>query len=460
MRSGLLLVVLSVGLLLGAAGCTSASRLDLAERTGGNAALFGQFRAYDGRTGKPLSFADVVRRCARADVVLFGEEHGAAVCNQLEAQLLGALLAEKRPVTLAMEFFEADTQADLDAYLRGRLDEEAFREQARQGRAYTLSHRPLIELCRVSRSPVVAANAPRRLVSAYRKSGDTYDVFRAGLEPAEKRWLPVECEYVHGTYEERFMGVMSGHVGGGMRRTATTQPAATSQPTSAPAGMMGGMAEEAADETAGGTRPTEEAATQPAGESQPSSAPVDVTSETAGEARPTAASQSTTQPSMQPATQPSTQPAESPASQPVGGPPPGMNPRAFYQAQLLWDQAMAEAIADVREQEPARRVMLVVGGFHVASEGGTAVKLHGLRPRDRVCTVVYQGTSDGALAFDETDRDAGDIIIYGMEPPPKEELARMPKSMPTTTQPTTQPATTAPASMPSSASPTTDKRGL
>ena len=36
------------------AGCTTAGRLNLPERSTGNAALFGQFQAYDGHTGRPL----------------------------------------------------------------------------------------------------------------------------------------------------------------------------------------------------------------------------------------------------------------------------------------------------------------------------------------------------------------------------------------------------------------------
>ncbi len=167
------------------AGCFGPLRVDLTPRTGGSAALVGQFVAYDGHSGRRLSFEEVVARCRPADAVLFGEEHNDVVCNELEAQLLYALARQPRPVALAMEFFEADTQAALDAYLRGRIAEEPFREQTHQGRAYILSHRPLIELCRLIRVPVIAANAPRKLVRAYRMSGLDYEAFRAGLDAGD-----------------------------------------------------------------------------------------------------------------------------------------------------------------------------------------------------------------------------------------------------------------------------------
>ena len=212
LRAGI--VAAAVAMLLcqvGLVGCTQASRLDLDRTTGGNAALFGQFCAYDGRSGQPLTFDDVVRRCATADVILFGEEHSDAVCNQIEAQLLAALAARARPVALAMEFFERDTQACLDQYLEGQIDEPAFRKATRQGRAYVLAHRPLIEMCRAACIPVIAANAPRRLVREYRQSDLEYAEVRAGLDSSDQQWLPPENEYLGGEYHERFIETMTHH---------------------------------------------------------------------------------------------------------------------------------------------------------------------------------------------------------------------------------------------------------
>ncbi len=375
-----------------ACGCVGPKRIDLAPQTGGGAALVGQFRAYDGQTGRPLTFADVVARCRPADVILFGEEHNDVVCNQLEAQLLYALARQPRPVALAMEFFEADTQAALDAYLRGRVAEEPFREQTRQGRSYVLSHRPLIELCRLMNVPVIAANAPRKLVRAYRTSGLSYEAFRAGLDPADQRWLPTENTFISGEYEERFRELMKGHGG----PPTATQPASgpTSQPT------------------------------------------------TAGTAGPL--------PSM-PATAPAMPPMPSPVSQPAMMLPRG-GTASMYQSQLLWDQTMAESLASFRARHPTQRLMLVVGVFHVSHEGGTAIKCRQLRPSDRVVTIAYRSTTDGRLSFDQEDRGAGDVVLYGLTPPPEEEQAGGPPGpLPAATQPATMPASapsTAPTSVP------------
>ena len=406
------------------AGCAVQQRVDLTTHTGGSAFLFKQFQAFDGNTGHPLRFKDLIQRCRRADVILFGEQHGDVVCNQLEAQLLHALLNAGRPMMLAMEFFETDTQATLEAYLAGRLDEPDFLELSKRPSSYLKTHRPLIELCRAARVPVTAANAPRRLVSAYRKSGLTYDEYRTDLDPEERQWLPAANEYLAGDYRDRFAEIMQGHTAG---MTPASQPGTqpASQPASEPSPQM----------------------TEP-----PTSQPV---------SRPAAevsADQPVSMPPRMPAQMPSTMPAETPSTMPASVPS-GMpvlpSWQNLYKAQLLWDQAMADSIADFRDRFPRRRVMLVVGGFHVANNGGTAQKLRQRRPDDKLCTIVYGDHPDGQFRFDEEDRGAGDIVIYGLTPPkPKQRSMPAPaeklETPPAETQPTETQPTSAPASMPAS----------
>jgi uncharacterized iron-regulated protein len=373
-------VVSLAALLAGLTSCSPAARIDLHRQTGGNAALFHQFQAYDGDTGRPLSFTQLADRCRDADVIFFGEQHSDAVCNQLEAQVLYALLADDRPPALAMEFFEADTQAALDAYLLGRLDEATFRDETRQNRAYVLAHRPLIELCRSGRVPVLAANAPRRLVRDYRRSDLPYEDFRAGLDADERRWLPPENAYLEGPYRDRFFDLM-----GGMSHGDNDASEAEDEAEPAPGGM-------------------------PPATTQPTTMPAD--------AMPASAMPADAMPDMSAMTE------------------------GFYRAQLLWDETMARSIADYRARYLRRRVMLIVGVFHVADTGGTVAKYRRLRPDDRVITVTYAGTSDGRLAFDPEDRGAGDVIVYGINPPPRptpETPTEMPPTMPAE-HPTTMPA--------------------
>ncbi len=204
--------------------------------------------------------------------------------------------------------------------------------------------------------------------------------------------MPAKCEYLTGPYQERFFETMRGH-GGGPGGESTTAPA--SMPAGAP-----GM-------------------------------PPQMPAETAPAAMP---------PRMPPAE--GAPPGMPPVAQPAGmGSPPSIE--RMYLAQLLWDEAMSNAVVKVRDGSPSSRVMLIVGGFHVESDGGTAQKIAHQRPHDRIFTVAFHGTTEGRFTFDPDDRGAGDVVIYGIQPPPEEKRPTMPPAQPGAAS--TAPATTAPA---------------
>lgn len=338
-------MLLDATILWALSGC-AAGGVDGLRQSGGNAALFGQFAAFDGHSGRSISFDDVVTRAGRADVVLFGEEHSDVVCNAIEAQLLAAMARQRRPVCLAMEFFEADTQAALDAYLNSRISESEFRKETRQKRTYPTSHRPMIEYCRAASIPVIAANAPWRLSRTLRKSGKAYDEFFAGLDPADRALLPSKSELLDGPYHDRFVEAMAEH-----EMPPTSQPTTTSAPA-----------------------------------------------------------------------------ASAPASQPTSRPDHAEQVLRAYRVQSLWDDAMSDAVARHRRCYPNCRVLLVVGAFHIANDGGTWTKLRQRRPADRILTIVFRGASDTPLAFNKEDQEAGDIVIYGIRPPEEDASTTKPSS--------------------------------
>lgn len=162
---------------------------------------------YDGE-GRPSSIAAFADRCDTADVVAFGELHDHPVAADLERALLASLLALPRPLVLAMEFFEADTQPAIDAYLAGEIDEATFRERTARSERYDASHRPLVEACRAAGARIVAANAPRRLVTDYRKSGLVYAAWRDTRSAEEQAWLPATSEPPDDEHARRFMALM------------------------------------------------------------------------------------------------------------------------------------------------------------------------------------------------------------------------------------------------------------
>lgn len=183
-----------------ASGCRR-GRTSTPEPTGPTHAI------YDAR-GAPSSLSAFAASCTDADVIAFGELHGHEVGSALQLELLQALLAQPRPVALAMEFFEADMQRDIDAYLAGEIDEATFRAKTRRDEAYATSHRPLVQLCRERGARVVAANAPRPLVTAYRKSNLDYAAYLATLTAEDRALLPATSVPPDDEHRRRFMKVM------------------------------------------------------------------------------------------------------------------------------------------------------------------------------------------------------------------------------------------------------------
>ena len=270
-----------------------------------------EYALFDGKSGKKIDLATVVARAEGVDFLAFGELHRHPAGSLVQKELLEAMVEQTRPVTLAMEFFERDTQGVLDRYLDYELEEADFMKWCRQAKSYAKSHRPLIEICKDKEYAVIAANAPRRLATEFRKSAAEYAEFLELITPAERSYLPRAWSDMEGEERERFFEAMGGHE---TDKTST-----------------------------------------------------------------------------------------------------------FTRSMALWDDAMAEACADVREKNGETRVVLMVGTFHVARGAQTVRKYRERRPDDAVLTLVM---SFGELAFSADDEGKGDFVMKVHPPKPKKVVAK------------------------------------
>lgn len=170
------------------------------------------WRVVEARTGKGVRWGDLPRRITEYDVnaIFVGEQHNDPQTHRAEAALLEAVhrrVGDK--LTLAMEMLERDQQAALNDYLSGRTNEAAFTGAAKMWSNYPTDYRPMVEYAKARRIPVLASNAPQRIVRAVGREG------LAALEklPAGERSLV--AEYVTAptdAYWKRFAAVMSeGH---------------------------------------------------------------------------------------------------------------------------------------------------------------------------------------------------------------------------------------------------------
>lgn len=163
----------------------------------------------DGRTGGWLGWDGLMGRIAGADVVVVGEVHGHPVGGAASVALVEDLVAQgSGRVAVSLEFFDRDTQADVDDYLCGIADEKAFRDRTRRAEGnYPEAHRAMVEVARNAGRPVIASNAPRRYATVARREG--YDRLR-GLAEVQRRLFVVPDGVTDGPYRDRFFGLMAG----------------------------------------------------------------------------------------------------------------------------------------------------------------------------------------------------------------------------------------------------------
>lgn len=138
--------------------------------------------------GRPATLTDVLTAARQADVLILGEHHDDASAHALEKAVLDAATAPERPrpVALSLEMFDRDVQPVLDEYLAGLIREKDFNAAARPWPNYGADYRPLVELARERRVPVLAADPPTRYVSRVSRLGAGAV---ADLAPAAHRWL-------------------------------------------------------------------------------------------------------------------------------------------------------------------------------------------------------------------------------------------------------------------------------
>lgn len=174
--------------------CFSVFVLGTAEAGSGEAV-----RLYDTQEGRQLTTVELADRINRYDILLFGEYHDNKAVHNLEVEFLQAIYKRQPQLILSLEMFERDVQSEVNAYLGGKITEQAFLEQSRPWKNYTGDYRALVEFAKSKGIPVLAANLPRSIASQYARLGDL-----GQLEEAMQQYLPAVHQVSDGEYRRRF----------------------------------------------------------------------------------------------------------------------------------------------------------------------------------------------------------------------------------------------------------------
>jgi uncharacterized iron-regulated protein len=174
------------------------------------------YRIFDAK-GNPSSLEKILEAAGQTNVVFLGEQHDDATAHALQLQIFKAAVekyGKERKVALSLEMFERDVQLIVDEYLNNLISESHFLLSSRPWNNYKQDYRPLVELAKAEKLPVIAANAPRRYVNMVSRNGR--DSLKA-LSPEAKKWLaPLPYNQASEAYAGKFKALMSGSPESGM----------------------------------------------------------------------------------------------------------------------------------------------------------------------------------------------------------------------------------------------------
>lgn len=140
---------------------------------------FGQnkqpYQIFD-KSGNKTSYEKLLKSALKSKVVLFGELHDNSIIHWLELEFAKDIAA-KTDIVIGTEMIETDNQRQLDAYLKGQINQKVLDSTARLWPNYKTDYKPIIDFAKENKYKVIATNIPRKYASL---------VFKKGLEELDK----------------------------------------------------------------------------------------------------------------------------------------------------------------------------------------------------------------------------------------------------------------------------------
>lgn len=160
------------------------------------------------RTGKPATVEQIAQEADKVSYVYLGENHATAPHQQLQADVVKALVARGRRVVVGLEMYTRPKQTWLDQWSAGGLSEEEFLEKSdwkgQWGFGFEF-YRPIFQAARENKLPMVALNVPRDWVREVGRNG------LGALTTEQKLQLPAEIFLGNQGHRKVFEALMGGH---------------------------------------------------------------------------------------------------------------------------------------------------------------------------------------------------------------------------------------------------------
>jgi len=149
------------------------------------------------QTKLPIDNQFLMKKAAKQQVVLLGEQHPDAVHHRWQLQTITQLYAHNPNIVIGFEMFPRRIQPVLDAWIRGDLSEEEFLQQSDWDDVWQYDpdlYMPLFRFARMNRLPIAALNVDMDLIRQISQKGwdDVAEKEKEGVAPPR----PAQADYL------------------------------------------------------------------------------------------------------------------------------------------------------------------------------------------------------------------------------------------------------------------------
>ena len=160
------------------------------------------------KTGKPVSFEELIAELSDSRVIYVGEQHTDKAHHAIQLEIIKGVFKKNPNMAVGMEMFDHSYQSILDQWSDGELDEKTFLRKTHwyANWRYNFSlYRDILNFVRDNEIRLVGLNVPFHIPSKIRVGGIE------NLRDEEKRHLPAEIDTTVAEHREYAENVFNGH---------------------------------------------------------------------------------------------------------------------------------------------------------------------------------------------------------------------------------------------------------
>lgn len=161
------------------------------------------------KTGKPISFEDLIAELSASRVIYVGEQHTDQTHHDIQLRIIEGVFKKTSNMAVGMEMFDQSYQSVLNQWSDGLLDEKTFLRKTHWYANWRFDYalyRNILNFIKDNRIRLVALNIPNCIPPKIREGGIE------SLSAEEKKYLPQQIDTSNIAHREYLHKVFKDHV--------------------------------------------------------------------------------------------------------------------------------------------------------------------------------------------------------------------------------------------------------